>query len=139
MHGSVFVDTSAWVGAFVARDQHHEAAARALEELGEEGTKLITTDYVLAETVTRLRRQADVEHAGSVWDELESGELAQVLDVTPGHRAEARRIFGKFRELPLSLVDCVSFAVMNSLGVRRALTFDSDFTKAGYVVLPRKK
>jgi hypothetical protein len=131
----VFVDTSAWVGVFVASDQHHAAARAAVEELERERPLLVTTDYVLAETVTRVRMTAGLAAACRVWDELEGG-AARLLDVEPAHRLEARRLSRKFSQIPLSLVDCVSLAVMRELGTRRILTFDADFWKAGCAVLP---
>jgi predicted nucleic acid-binding protein len=37
----------------------------------------------------------------------------------------------------VSLVDRVSFEVMRDLGVTDAFAFDADFTRAGFVTLPR--
>ena len=139
MAAIVLVDTSAWVAFFAEKDQYHETALEAFEEVGEEGAELATTDFVIAETVTRVRGRAGVEEAARAWESLENGEIVELLDVSRECRAAARRIFRKYRELDLSFVDCVSFAVMNKLGIREALTFDSDFAKAGYVVLPRKR
>jgi predicted nucleic acid-binding protein len=135
----VFVDTSAWVGLFVDKDQHHAQAIKALEDLEEEAPDFVTTDYVIAETVARIRRQASHRSAAGVWDRLEGGETAHVVEVGPGHRALARKWFGKYDQLELSLVDCVSFVVMKELGIEEAFTFDDDFRKAGYVTIPRKK
>ena len=135
----VFVDTSAWVGLFVEKDQHHADAVKAFEALEEDAPDLVTTDYVIAETVTRIRRQASHRSAAGVWDRLEGGESARIVEVDATHRRAARRFFGKYDQLELSLVDCVSFVVMKELGIEEAFTFDEDFRKAGYVTLPRKK
>jgi predicted nucleic acid-binding protein len=132
----VFVDTSAWVGYFAARDQHHSDAVAAFNRMGEEGREFVTTDYVLAETVTRIRRQGSPEAAETVWRVLEEERTARLLEVDVALRSRARRLLLKYRQLPLSLVDCVSFAVMRELGIREALTFDGDFAKAGFVMIP---
>ena len=132
----VFVDTSAWVSYFAEREQFHDEAVAAFEELAKEQSDLVTSDYVIAEVVTLLRRRAGLEEADKVWRLLERGELADLVEVGPEHREAARRVFRKFGQLPLSLVDCVSFALMNELGVDTAVTFDGDFVKAGWNVLP---
>ncbi len=135
----VFVDTSAWVGLFVERDQHHAEAVQALEELEEDAPDFVTTDYVIAETVARIRRQASHRSASGVWDRLEWGDAARVVEVDPGHRRTARKLFAKYDQLELSLVDCVSFVVMKELGIEEAFTFDEDFRKAGFLTIPRGK
>ena len=45
----------------------------------------------------------------------------------------------KFAKLRLCLIDCVSFAIMKELGCAGALTFDDDFTKAGFVRIPGRR
>ena len=48
----IFVDTGAWFALAVQNDPDHEAAVAWLRQ---NRTPLITTDYILAETVTLLR------------------------------------------------------------------------------------
>ncbi len=138
MAAIVFVDTSAWVGLFVEKDQHHADAVTAFEALEEAAPDFVTTDYIIAETVARIRRQASHKSAAGVWDRLEGGDAARVVEVDPTHRRAARRLFGKYDQLELSLVDFVSFVVMKELGIAEAFTFDEDFRKAGYLTIPRR-
>ena len=63
----VFVDTSAWVGYFVRSDQYHGAARRAFESVAEARRELVTTDYVIAETVTRVRGLSGLNDALKAW------------------------------------------------------------------------
>ena len=48
----IFVDTGAWFALAVQNDPDHEAAVAWLRQ---NRTPLVTTDYILAETVTLLR------------------------------------------------------------------------------------
>lgn len=139
MAAIVFVDTSAWVGLFVEKDQHHADAVKAFEAFEEDAPDFVTTDSIIAETVARIRRQSSHKSAAGVWDRLEGGDAARVVKVDPDHRRAARKLFGKYDQLELSLVDCVSFVVMKALGIDEAFTFDDDFRKAGYVTIPRKR
>ena len=136
MNSEVFVDTSAWVGLFASRDQHHAAAVDAFEGLRDARRRLSTTDYILTETVSRMRRQSGLEEAERAWDELESGRLAQLDPVDRELRDEARRIFGKYRQIDLSIVDCTSIAAMRRMKVAEIFTFDAGFRKAGLRSIP---
>jgi uncharacterized protein len=48
----IFVDTSAWFASAVDEDINHSAASQWLEQKGE---ALVTSDYVVDETLTLLR------------------------------------------------------------------------------------
>lgn len=138
MKRTVFVDTSCWVGFFLSKDQHHEEAVRTLDQLEDEGRQLVTTDYVIAETVTRLRKQGGLKIAVQAWVELEEGGQVEVVEVEKADRRQARDILLKYAQHVLSLTDCVSFIIMRKLGIAEAATFDEDFRRAGFPVLPRR-
>ncbi|MDL1977908.1 MAG: hypothetical protein LWX52_07410 [Deltaproteobacteria bacterium] len=48
----VFVDSFAWIAAINKSDNYHEISLRILEELLNKQAKLITTNYVVVETIT---------------------------------------------------------------------------------------
>ncbi len=104
--------------------------------LKEDRRELLTSDYVIAEVVTRIRSLSGLEDALKVWEELESDETANLEEVDREVRIEARRFFRKYRQLQLSLVDCTSFSIMQRFGIQEVFTFDDDFKKAGFIVLP---
>ena len=56
----VFVDTSAWFAAVVPSDPNHPRAANWLAANSE---VLITTDYILDETLTLLRTRGERQRA----------------------------------------------------------------------------
>jgi predicted nucleic acid-binding protein len=47
----VFVDTSGLLAAFVATDNEHPLAAILMRQWSADGTRLVTTNYVLTELV----------------------------------------------------------------------------------------
>jgi predicted nucleic acid-binding protein len=136
MPRSVFVDTSCWVGFFLRRDQHHREAVGLLQDLMRRGRPLMTSSDIVAETVTRLRKQGGFPVAYAAWEELEKGEVAEVIHVGAAERRLAREVFKKHSEHVLSVADCTSFVLMKRFGIREAATFDEDFRNAGFVVLP---
>ena len=137
MRKTVFVDTSCWVGFFLSRDQFHKEAVRVLDQLAEQGRQLVTSEYVVAETVTRLRKQGGFKIAAQAWDELETSEWVELVEAGKDDRRLARAVFQKYADHVLSVVDCLSFVLMKKHGIREAATFDEDFKKAGFAVVPR--
>ena len=51
----IFVDSGAWIALLDRRDQRHDDAVETFNNLVQQKTQLLTTDYVIAETANRLR------------------------------------------------------------------------------------
>lgn len=136
---AVFVDTSAWVAFFLQTEEGHGETVEAFDELATAARPLVTTDYVLAETATRLRARGGVALADRAWEAIEDGQEVELVQVDARLRARARDLFRKYGQMMLSVTDCVSFAVMKEFGIRDALTFDADFEKVGFDRLPKKR
>lgn len=128
---SVFVDTSAFYATLDRRDSHHSRAGELLST--EE--PLITTDHVLFETWRLARDRGGHAAADRFWATLRAGAAA-IEHVTPADLDIAWAIGERFADQEFSLVDRTSFAVMERLGVHRAVAFDDDF--AVYRFGPRR-
>lgn len=129
---SVFVDTSAFYAVADDDDSHF---ARAKELLAAE-EPLITTDFVLSETWRLVRDRLGHAAADRFWAALRAGAVA-LEHVTPADLDAAWRIGEAFADQSFSLVDRTSFAVMERLGVHRAVAFDDGF--AVYRFGPRRE
>jgi uncharacterized protein len=125
-----FVDTSFWIGLRFRRDRRHAEA----RQIWLDGTgALLTTDMVLGETWTFLRRRAGHGPAMAFFDAATRLANLTVRHVDEGLQAEACRWLGRHDERPYSFVDATSFAMMRRLRLREALAFDGDFNAAGFV------
>ena len=51
----VFVDTGGWIAMAVRRDRYHKKAAIYYRKISKDKVRLVTSNYVLAETYTRIR------------------------------------------------------------------------------------
>jgi predicted nucleic acid-binding protein len=133
----IYVDTSAWLAISDVRDGHHAAAIRTHSELltGRFG-RLITTDYVLDETLTLLRKRVGREPVKRFVLGLDASPSAQPIWVTPEHYRMAREMFLEQGATTWSFTDCTSFVIMRELGIRTAFSFDRDFQRAGFEVRP---
>ena len=128
-----FVDTSFWVALGFARDIHHAEARGLWAQASERG--LVTTNHVVGETWTFLRRRAGHAAAVRFIDQLEHSLRVAVIHVDATTESESFAWLRRHDERSYSFVDATSFAVMRQLRISQALAFDGDFTAAGFVEL----
>lgn len=78
---TVLVDTSAWIALLARNDQYHPAALKCWARLREERMRLLTSDYIVDETVTWLRYR--VSHAAAVafWETTLQSALVEIAPV----------------------------------------------------------
>jgi len=126
---AVFVDTSALYALADAADQWHARAARTARTL--RGADLVTTDLVVAEAWFLARARLGRDAAVRLWQEVRAGG-ARMESIGPDDRDRAWTISRDFADQDFSLTDCVSFAVVERLGVREAFSFDRDFAVFRY-------
>ena len=125
-----FVDSSFWIALQNRRDAH-EDDARALWNAGP--GPLLTTNHVVGETWTFLRRKAGQRHAVRFLDSVMASRVVSILHVDEPAEEDAWRWLRRHDEREYSFVDATSFAVMRRLRIREALAFDGDFAAAGFI------
>lgn len=125
-----FADTSFWFGLQERRDGRHEQA-RAIVERGV--GHVLTTNHVVGETWTLLRRRSGHAAAVGFLDRLAALRDVEVVHVDEALESEAWRWLRARPEREYSFVDATSFAVMKRRRIREALAFDGDFNAAGFV------
>lgn len=127
-------DTGALLAMTLKNDRHHADAKTFLQEHPQ--ARFVVTDLILAELVTRLRARAGAERAVAAANSLLASRRYEVLFTDAAILDDALRLMTRFAEHPLSLTDCVSFAVMSRLRLMAAFAFDDDFRKCGYRMVP---
>ncbi len=133
----IFVDSSAWLAITDVRDGNHGAALAFHEGLVEgKAGRLLTSDYVLDETLTLMRKRSGADTVREFVNRLRLSPSLQQIWVTSAHYERALELFLDQGKTSWSLTDCTSFAIMRELGVRRAFTFDADFRQAGFEPQP---
>lgn len=126
----IFVDTSAWYARYTPRDPFHEAAKAFHFDTRE---TLVTTDYVVDETLTLFKARGNFARALLLGRRLFTGTLAQVVWIDQSDIEAAWRIFEQFRDKEWSFTDCVSYAVIDRLKIKQAFAFDAHFGQFGTV------
>jgi uncharacterized protein len=131
----VFADTSSLYALVDRRDRHHDKAKKAVEGLVRGGGRLVTTDYVVAETLN-LANARRGKHVGiRLLDLLDSSSGISVEWIGPERFSAARAFFRRHADHAYSFTDCTSFVVMRELRLRDALTSDAHFSEAGFRAL----
>lgn len=126
----IFVDTGAWYASLVPADPHH---AKAAAWLATNHSILLTTDYVIDETLTLLRARGERKRALLIGAKFFDGDLAEVHKVTNADLMRAWNVFTKFDDKDWSFTDCTSKVVMEQLDFRVAFAFDHHFQQFGKV------
>ncbi len=126
----IFVDTSFFYALFATDDEDH---GRALEVFqGFHGRNLpallVTTDIAVMETITLARRRSTHHQAAFIGQRLYSEKMARIHRTTFDEQQAAFEYFQRYADKEYSTVDCLSFVVMDKLGITEALAIDSDFT-----------
>jgi hypothetical protein len=120
-------------------DPFHAPARKVRDGWLEAGGKLLTTDYVVDETLTLLRFRLSLDQAEVWWSHVTSSTRVRIVAIEASHAARAREWFFGWRDKDFSFTDCTSFVVMREKRLKRALATDKRFTQAGFERLPRVK
>ena len=124
-----FADTSFWVALALRRDLRQEDAQDLWRQ---RRGRVVTTNHVLGEPWTFLRRRAGHATAREACTLVEASPSVVVAHVPPELEREAWRWLHRNDERACSFVDATSFAFMRRHDVIEAFAFDGDFSGAGF-------
>jgi uncharacterized protein len=130
---TIFIDTSAILALFDRRDPNHLQAKQLWTELLNAQTPLLTTNYVVTETTALLQRRLGLQPTREFTNDIVP--LIQLEWVQQRVHAIAIQTLFAINQRELSLVDCVSFVVMQQLKIATAFAFDAHFTRQGFACL----
>ena len=129
MPDRVFVDTSFVLALVNERDQYHNQAQKLSFKF--EQSLLVTTVAVLLEIgnamASGFRREAN-----ALISLLRNSNRVDVVELDARLLEKALQLYEKYDDETWGLVDCISFVVMQERGLTNVLTFDGDFSAAGF-------
>ena len=126
----IFVDTGARYASLVPTDPNHTIAA---QWLAANRSPLLTTDYVVDETLTLLRSRGERKRALVLGARLFNHALADIHKITSADLTLAWKIFEQFNDKNWSFTDCTSKVVMEQLNITVAFAFDQHFHQFGTI------
>lgn len=133
---ALFVDTAGWMACADASDTAHDACRAARDKALRAGQVLVTTDYVVDETLTLIRLRLSLPAAEAWWRQVDGSRRVRWERIDPGRFDRALELFFRHRDKGYSFTDCTSFAVMRELKLPGVLTTDRHFRQMGFDVVP---
>jgi len=127
----IFVDTSGWVGLFVANDETHKKAVSIFEGLKKKKTPMYTSDYVLDETITTILARGNHKQSVIAGKVLFTSEIIKIVYVYPDYFRATWELYQKYKDKQFSFTDVSSFSIMKDLNIKKAFAFDREFIQAG--------
>lgn len=131
----LFIDTWGWVTLRIRNQARHEEVVGFVRDRLQRGTQLITTDYVIDETVTLMYRRAPASLAAESVEQIiefeERGLVTRERITEPRFQAtlDLRR---RYADKPdISFTDLSSMVVMEERGIRDVLSGDAHFEHVG--------
>ncbi len=134
-----FVDTGAFIAVTDGSDQYHRRAVAYFRELLQSRQALLTSNFVLDETYTRLKRRLGSDAAITFGDAIKKSDQVEILTFDEKIESRAWGIFKKYRDQDFSYTDCTSFAVMQMRKLKTAFAFDTHFEIFGFNIVPSAK
>lgn len=131
----VFGDTSFFFALAAKRDPAHRPAVAAYEKLLRAGIRVVTTDYVVDETLTLTKARINAPTSLALLDRMERSEAIDLEILDRDRFVASKQYFRKHSDHGYSFTDCTSFVLMDKLEIAAALTTDRHFKEAGFEVL----
>jgi hypothetical protein len=128
----IFVDSGGWFAGVVTDDEDHRKAKLWLNENKE---PLLSTNYIVDETLTLLRSRGENQKALEIGKLFFANLLAEVYFLTEEDILQTWKIFQKFSDKDWSFTDCSSKFICEKFGITHAFSFDKHFRQFGTVTI----
>ena len=133
----IYVDTSGWGNLVDTLQEFHAETKTIYLNAKQNGSRLVTTNYVIAELVALLSSPLRIPRNKSIKfiESIKSSALVDIVHIDEDLDAKSWELLKNRADKNWSLVDCSSFVVMQENKILEALTTDHHFEQAGFVQL----
>lgn len=126
----VFADTSGLFAYLVKNDYMYVRAKKIFQSFAKNNTRLLTSSYVLLETTALLQRRVGMEAVLDFQDKIMP--LLEIVWVDADWHGKALNRLVSLNRKKVSLVDCLSFVIMEAREIQIAFSFDEHFKENGF-------
>ena len=133
MKKPVFFDSWGWIAVADRKDPYHKIAKSFYEEYLQHKGIPVTTDYILDEVFTVLRKRMSseivIKFGESIFRAVKE-EKIRLESVDVRRREKSWKLLKKYYDKPdISFTDFTSFAVMSELKIKEVFSGDEHFEK----------
>lgn len=135
----LFIDTWGWLALEDRLERFHESSLRCYSEVRAGSGQILTSNFVLDETITRLFRRRPFQEAVRFTNGILASPFVRVEPVTEQRFRQAFSLRQRFADKPkISFTDLTTMIIMTELKVTKILTADSHFSQValGFQILP---
>ena len=129
---NVFVDTAGLFALLIGNDHMHVRARLNFAYFAEHRAQLLTSSFVLVETTALLQRRIGLAPVHDLHSRILP--LLEIIWVDSQWYGRATQRLLAQEQRSVSLVDCLSFEIMEARDITVAFTFDRHFEENGFTL-----
>ncbi|HYA12029.1 MAG TPA: PIN domain-containing protein [Thermodesulfovibrionales bacterium] len=130
----IFVDTSGFFALLDRDDADHKKARKIWSDVLNPENTLITSNYVIVESFVLIQHRLGLEALRGFHEDMLPLINIEWIDAEI-HKSGVSALLAASRR-KLSLVDCVSFETIRTLGIKTVFAFDPHFAEQGFKCIP---
>ena len=131
----IFADTSGWLAIVVKSDSLHEKAVEIYLRLLKSNCRFIIHDAIMLEIGNSLSGSKFRNTVVKLKESIEKSNRIETVSLSPELIERGWKLYAERLDKDWGIVDCISFVLMNDLGITEALTADRHFEQAGFTKL----
>lgn len=128
----IFADTSGLFALLVKNDYMHVRAKLNFSYFAHHHVQLLTSSFVLVETIALLQRRVGLAAVHDFQSKI--APLLEMIWVNADWYSRAAQRLFAHNNRNISLVDSLSFEIMESCEITHAFTFDKHFPENGFTI-----
>ena len=129
----IYIDTGAFIARYIERDQYHHEALGIWKTL--RGVHLYTSNFILDELLAYTGRITGNNFISDKVRKIYASESFTLLRPDNEIEQQALELFDRYADQSISYTDCISFALMKKVHLKKVFSFDRHFTIAGFELI----
>lgn len=97
---------------------------------------LVTTDFVVDETLTLIRFRLGLRAAETWWQQVDRSPRLRRERIDSDRFEKSRDLFFQYRDKDFSFTECTSFVTIREIRLTHTITTDRHFRQMGFHILP---
>ncbi|MCK4734422.1 MAG: PIN domain-containing protein [Methanophagales archaeon] len=133
--GHIYIDTGALIALSDRNDKNHERAVLYFKTAVKRRVLFVLGKHVVIEYIDGVAKRINKIKAIQELDSIIGSKLLLIEWENKKDWVQAIEYFKRYKDQKIDLTDCLSFSIMERMGIDTAFTFDSDFQTHGFKVM----